>query len=79
MFGLCGFILPSDYIMRLYRRIVKGFCSLFVIKSLVIWDALERFRACKIAILSVCVLVVSAVVRVCESVRGVSECAAVGY
>lgn len=54
--------------------------DLFITKSIAIWDALERFRACKRAIQSVCVfLVVWAVVRVCEFVWGVSECAASGF
>lgn len=53
--------------------------DLFITKAIAIWDALERFRACKRAIQSVCVfLVVWAVVRVCEFVWGVSECAASG-
>lgn len=53
--------------------------DLFITKSIAIWDALERFRACMRAIWSVCViLVVWAVVRVCELVWGVSECAASG-
>lgn len=53
--------------------------DLFITKSIAIWDVLERFERVREQFRAWCVfLVVWAVVRVCEFVWGVSECAVSG-